>query len=719
MSLVLEQITKHWLDLIQQAKEDKWEKFGAQASEANEFYQSDNHKFLFSRDNSSTSGLVVNSPKGSSHGSGLSFEATANLTANVVSVFLPVLYHKNPVRVLKPRVPAIPPDLLAEYRQAVAMEMMGQLQQQVAQNPALMADPQLQQAAMQLQQQVIMPAQPSGPTVKELEDRLRAYLIEAYLNYTPSEMGLKNHSRDAIIEAIVKGLGLLWVTVDNTGDRAIACLEYDSVDHLFKDPDAERDDDCMWIVRRRKRPAWEVERDFALEPGTLRGSDMSSDSQASTSLLDDLDREYETAQGKSSDQVVYYEVYSRMGIGGRLKAFDNSDDEELMQRLEEFGDHCYLAICPTHPTAPLNLPEEVVNYDETGDETARRLEWPIPFYKNRRNPWPFAGLSFRRKSRCAWPMSYVGPALGYQKCINWILSFLMARVKLVSRAFLLMPDGLDEEVYDTILYGSDLSLIKIKNEHPQAFEKFMEIVKMPQEDANIWQLLTQLKHEYEDATGVNELNLSARTNTQMRSAAEVDLKRDVLSVRPNDMASAVDAWMSDAAKLEAIAARYLLTATDVAPIFGEEAPDEVDMGMPEPVMQYGESTQLWVQLVSTDDIDKIVSEYEYTIESGSTRKPDKTQQVQNIDEGGSLVLQNFMQVWQQTGDPTKFNEYIAEWAKTREMTNWNVLLLPDMTQYMQQQQMMAAAAGGQPGGGAPADGGGPPQEEPPPQEQAA
>lgn len=695
MSLVLQTIKNHWCSLLSKAKDDKWKKFGAQADEANSFYQSDNHNFIFQRQRESSVGLTVNSPPGSDEsGSGLTFEATANLTANVVSVFLPVLYHKNPNRVLRPRIPPISAELLTAYRQAQAMEMMGQLQQQVQQNPALMQDPGLQQAAMQLQQQAA--PQPSPPpSVKEIEDKIRSSLIEAYLNYTPNEMNLMGNSRDAIVEAIVKGLGLVWVTIDNSTGRSIACLEYDSVDHLLKDPDAERHNECKWVSRRRKRPVWEVEREFNLEPGTLKGTEASADSESTASLYDDFDRQYESQQGATNDLIVYYEIYSRMGVGGRLKAFDNESDEQVMQALEEFGDNCFLAIAPNHDV-PLNLPEDVVDFDTTGQETAARLQWPIPVYANRKNPWPFAELFFRKVSRSIWPMSYVHPALGYQKCIDWILSFLMARIKIVSRAFMVMPDGLEDEVYDAILNGSDLTLIKLKNQHPGQYEKLIELVKMPEENGNIWNLFAQLKHEFEDATGVNELNLSARTSTQMRSAAEVDLKRDVLSVRPDDMANAVDAWMSEAAKLEAIAARYLLKGEDVAPIFGEDQPAGVDMGGGMETTQYGECTNLWINLVASDDIDKIVSEYEYTVESGSSRKPDKTKQVQNIDEGGQLVLQQFLQVWQQTGDPSKFNDFIVEWAKTREMENWRVLLLPDMSQFIMQQQAAAAMTGGAP-----------------------
>ena len=68
MSLVLQSIHKQWSNLIAKAKEDKWNKFGAQAAEANQFYQSDDAHFMFARNSPLTSGLRVNSPSGASSG---------------------------------------------------------------------------------------------------------------------------------------------------------------------------------------------------------------------------------------------------------------------------------------------------------------------------------------------------------------------------------------------------------------------------------------------------------------------------------------------------------------------------------------------------------------------------------------------------------------------------------------------------------------------------
>ncbi len=58
--------------------------------------------------------------------------------------------------------------------------------------------------------------------------------------------------------------------------------------------------------------------------------------------------------------------------------------------------------------------------------------------------------------------------------------------------------------------------------------------------------------------------MAGRTRTQARSAAEMQIKRDMLSVRPDDMANAVDRWMSAVAKLEISGAASLEDEDDIA-----------------------------------------------------------------------------------------------------------------------------------------------------------
>jgi len=485
------------------------------------------------------------------------------------------------------------------------------------------------------------------------------------------------------------------------------------------DPDAETWCEAKWMARRRRRPIWEVEREFGIEPGTLKqyATDHSVASLNSASgQRAEADSHDDITHGVSNDLIVYWEVWSRMGVGNRIKGSDDYDDA-VNEALDSYGDYAYLAICPSY-NVPLNLPEEVVDSPDLAGEVATRLEWPIPFYKNRKNPFPFSPIMFRKVPRQVWPMSYIQPAMGYQRCINWILSFMMSRIKLSSRAFITVPKQLEEEIKEQFLHGKDLELIEINNAHPGTMDKVVDFIKMPDVNATIWELFGYIKREFEDATGVTELNMSARSDTQMRSAAEADMKRDILSVRPDDMANEVDNWMGESAKLEAIAARYLLKGEDVAPLFGEEvtqADVSMDINPQAPVASYGEMTQLWIDLVQTDDVDRIMSEYEYTIEAGTARTPDRAAQSETLEKSAEMVVPLYIEVWRTTGDPSKFNAWMELYARTSGFQEWEDLMLPDMTAQIQQQQQLAMM-GASPGGPPPGE---PPQQGPPPQEMAA
>lgn len=92
----------------------------------------------------------------------------------------------------------------------------------------------------------------------------------------------------------------------------------------------------------------------------------------------------------------------------------------------------------------------------------------------------------------------------------------------------------------------------------------------------------------------------------------------------------------------------------------------------------GPFTQLWMELVSTDDIDKITSEMEYRVESGSARKPNRDQQVQDMEKWTNILLPAYIGLWQQTGDPTAMNNFISMAGEASTMKGWNNMLAPDL-----------------------------------------
>ena len=90
----LRPIVAQWKDKIELAATWKWKKFGDDAAEAARFYNGP-HDFLYGHTmGSSSRGFVVDSDAVASP----SFKMTVNKAAELVQLFGPILYHRNPVR---------------------------------------------------------------------------------------------------------------------------------------------------------------------------------------------------------------------------------------------------------------------------------------------------------------------------------------------------------------------------------------------------------------------------------------------------------------------------------------------------------------------------------------------------------------------------------------------------------------------------------------------
>jgi hypothetical protein len=138
------------------------------------------------------------------------------------------------------------------------------------------------------------------------------------------------------------------------------------------------------------------------------------------------------------------------------------------------------------------------------------------------------------------------------------------------------------------------------------------------------------------------------TRNQFRSAAEAQVKSEQISVRPDDMANALEDAMSLLARREALAARWLLQPQDVVPILGP-------LG-----------AEVWQQQIQNMDISQLAREFDYRIEAGSARKPNKAGRVEQMQ----MALQTLGPVLQgliPQGVVGPFNALITDWAKSLDI----------------------------------------------------
>ncbi len=674
-----------WVEKIRKAKEHKKRAFQDDADEAMQFYRPDegNYNFVYRGDLKGSKGVGLDAQEPA-------FRMTLNKVAELVEIFGPILYARNPVRQVNPRQPFLaqslsgldrdPGELLLRDPALTQVLMPPGLPPQVAQDPAF---PGLfvQTLIEQEQQRASL-------------DDMKSSLIESYLNFTPVELRLKEHVERAIDEAIIKGRGCVWTekyTPPGSTQNFVGSF-FDSVDFLQLDPDAENFGDAWWIARECCHPVWEVERKYGLEPGSLKGTIESSAKQAE---VDTQKKQFDRTRGLTSDLMTYWQVYSRMGCGGRLSGSDQdrTSHDLLPGDLAGFaatldpisGDHVYLAIAPGCDY-PLNLPPKVQAMPLTGDgspgdglaEVRKRLAWPVPYWAD--GAWPVSVLDFHPVPRSPWPMSHIKPAMGELRFLCWAYSFVAGKIKSTLRDVVAILKEMAEEFKLQVLEGADLALVELDTQN-RDIRECVQILQFPPKNADIWKVIEAVETNFEKRVGLNEI-FYGKSQTQDRSATESSLKSQHLNIRPDDMSERVEAWATEFARKEAVAARMLLQAEpDVAPILGPVA------------------GQLWASLVTVPPGDLTAfRELEYRIESGSTRKPNRERDMANADSSMQILLPVFNQFAAGTGQLGPLNALIAFWAKTRDI-NPAQFLLPAPP---------PAPMGLPPAGGGPASGGPPP-----------
>lgn len=600
---VFRRVCRSWIDKIRHAERHKEAVFGKRAMECQQFY--DGAKDWMD---------LMGNGSGMNAGDGFptpTFQVSVNKTFEFVTIFGPALYYENPVRTCKPRMPAIiPPDFFADpsVYQAVGVQENHRIQ----------------------------------------VDGLRGVLLQAMLNFSPNDYSLSRESRLAIDEALIKGRGCIWTELyrgPGTNFNAVRST-WDSVDALLVDPDAKRLETATWIARKCVHPRWQVERDFGIRPGALRGN---TESQAVQAAAEGADASgalhYDRRRGLTSDLIVYWKIWSKMGIGGRLQGFDPG----IGRALEMFGDFAYIVVAEGHPF-PLNLPPDVVNDPGfTADPRGvfRRTQWPTPTWAG--GSWPVTCLDFHAIHNCPWPMAHLKAGMGELKFLNWANSFLLSKIRTTSRDFIAARKSAGEELKNQILHGPDLSFLELDGPDQMNIQEVVQFLQHPPMNGDIWKVIAAVEQNFDKRVGLTELMYGNGGSTQIRSAQEAALRNQNMSVRPQDMAKQVEAWQSAIAANEALCARWHLTGRDVGPILGPLA------------------GQAWDTYVATKDLQAAAHQLEYRVEAGSTQRPNKQAQDQHATAGFQALAPIFQGYAQQTGDMRPLNNLISGYAETLDM----------------------------------------------------
>jgi|694.fasta_scaffold91288_2 hypothetical protein len=525
-----------------------------------------------------------------------SFRMTVNRAFEAVKLIGSVIYARNPVRtVTAKKFPAVPPEAVGidTNQQPQTDPMTGQ--------PIL--PPEIEQY-IQASQQIGM-----------VEQQREAFseIISAYLNYTPGQLNLKEHTRKVVDEGILKGMGVWWTELIEMGGEdgppvGLIGSFHDNVDNLLLDPDADEQEDILWCARRCVHPIAEVAEKYGLERSELKGH---MESFVARSMEEDRGYKMKKKNGKTNDLIVYWKIWSKTGFGHNLKG----SPKEYAQMFDGLGPNCYLVVAEG-VDYPLNVPKGIAleEPDETGlpNSLFTRTRWPIPFYADH-NGWPFTPFQCHRKPGSVWPISHMKPGMPELKFLNWALSFLATRVMISSKTMVGVSKAAGDDIKEQLLRHeqSGFSLIELSETLGRSVNDIVSVLQLPQVTPELWTIVQAVSEMFDKRVGLTELTYGMTRNSY-RSAAEAQVKSEQISVRPDDMANVLEDAMSMLARREALAARWLLQEEDIAPVLG-------------PI-----GASVWKSLQEQVSLGQLAMNYDYRIEAGSARKPNKAGRIESL-----------------------------------------------------------------------------------------
>lgn len=616
---VAEALVDGWLERIKHADKAK-EAFNAVADACYSFYAR-SAKFMWEDDFRKKYIGNITSPK---------FEVTINAAFEFVAIFGPYLMWDYPHRSVRPYQPLqLDPELFSGPEgPSPVFEMI-----------AAQQDQQVRTAAM------------------------RCAVMEHYLNYSQREQpdGLWTHSSMAVLDALVKGRGVLAPsTYRHPGsDRTLTQLEYVSVDRVFIDPDCNDPlfNTATWMcVQHKNWPTYRVEDRFNLPRGTLdeAGNIESVESMVSNNrAIDQMHR----SQGRTNDLITWYEIWSTCGIGGQ----SNIKDSDLAGLIDEtVGDYVYLCVAPGVPW-PLNAPPAAFTDETTDEDVSEMLGWPFPSYRD--SKWPLAFLDFYADSNGPWPIAPLSAGLGHLICLNVLMSAYVEQAYENRKSIIAALEGASKDIQKALDSKDNPAFVVLKGEVSDDIKKCIQYLNRPGMNTDILQAIEMELQLFQRATGLVDFMYGSEAKVS-RSARDISAKEEKTSIRPEKMSRDVAAWQSHAATLEAFVAALNLQGEDVEPLIP---------GM------------LWDMLIASQDPELVMREMDCIVEATDVRRPNRERDLSNLQTLAQQATGAFLTYAQAKDDWEPLNTYFSHLFKAMEQPYTGMEMQSGMSPEMQQQ----------------------------------
>lgn len=350
-------------------------------------------------------------------------------------------------------------------------------------------------------------------------------LFQAYLNYSVRESKHPRQLRRSIDDGLIRGRAMQRQIWDDV--RQIVTSVYVSSEDVVFDPDFDEIESARWIAIRHTEPLWETKRRI---PQKWRTDNLDK------SVLKDSDDPAEAT--RSSDQIEYWEVLSKMGAGFRgIEGAEKFPDEEDFVRLE---------IVPGHKV-PL-----------------AEGEWEIPLYLDR--DWPLSYFDPIETPDSHWPESMAGQVLSCQKGIDLLSTLRISSCKNRDRVVVFCDSKVNKLSQNQLRSGSAADFIPIDIPNGQSLDMIVKVADFGQGSRESAMERAYLEAEIEEATGVTAMvSGGSEEGAKDRSATATQARSNATSARLEDLRQKVEEFETDAARKEAIMVRLWLEQKDVEP----------------------------------------------------------------------------------------------------------------------------------------------------------
>jgi len=311
---------------------------------------------------------------------------------------------------------------------------------------------------------------------------------------------------------------------------------------------------------------------------------------------------------------------------------------------------CYIVVCEG-VDHPLNISPEMLQdeVDESGvpPRLFEAAQWPVPFWAD--NSWPCTPLQWFTKPGYSYPISLIKPGIGELRFINFAVSFMATKIATSSNTLIGVNKAADENIKAKILDSdeSGFKIVEISEAIGRNVNEIISVFNLPGVPAELWQIVSAVTELFDRRVGLTELVYGMSRN-QFRSAAEASVKAEQISVRPDDMANQLETAMSELARKEAFMARWLVQPQDVAPLLGPMA------------------AQAWQMHVQAMNPEEVLREFDFRVEAGSARKPNKGTKVEQINQA-LQVLMPVAQGMLQSGNPQLMNSLLEDWGRAMDI----------------------------------------------------